>query len=94
MDVVDRFSSNMYLNCLFGPERNVEDSSDSKLPEVYKKTKGAGLPSTSLKISFKLANDMRYPAVKQIAKPMTRCTDRMNMIQKYEYFIMANRARI
>ena len=75
MDVVDRFSSNMYLNCLFGPERNVDDSNDSKLPEVYKKTKGAGLPSTSLKINFKLANDMRYPAVKQIAKPMTLCTE-------------------
>lgn len=42
------FSSNMLLNCRFGPDKNMDDISDSMFPEEYKKTKGAGLPSTSL----------------------------------------------
>jgi hypothetical protein len=50
IDVVRRFSSNMLLNCLDGPDRNVEDNNDSKLPDVYRKTKGAGFPSTNLKM--------------------------------------------
>jgi hypothetical protein len=75
IDVSRRFSSNMLLNCLAGPERKVEDNSDSKLPEVYKKTKGAGFPSTNLKMSRSDTKLIRYPAVKQIANPMTLYTE-------------------
>ncbi len=71
IDVIFRFSSNMFLNCLCGPDKNVEDNNDSKLPDVYKKTKGAGFPSTNLKMSRSDMKLMRYPAVKQIANPMT-----------------------
>lgn len=56
IDVAFLFSSNMLLNCRLGPDRNMDDMSESMLPEEYKKTNGAGFPSTSL---MKRRKDMK-----------------------------------
>jgi len=44
--------------------------SDRMLPDVYRKTKGAGLPSTSLMNSLNDMNVIRYPQVKLMANPV------------------------
>ena len=73
MDVTLLFSSNILLNCRFGPERNMDDINDMIFPEVYKKTKGAGFPSTNLMNRRKDMNVIKYPHVKHIPNPMILC---------------------
>jgi len=63
----------MYLNCFCGPLKNIDDINDMIFPEEYKKTKGAGFPSTSFTNRRKDMNVIRYPIVKHVAKPMTLC---------------------
>jgi len=48
MEVNFLFSSNIFLNCRCGPDKNTDDIRDNMLPDVYKNTNGAGFPSTSL----------------------------------------------
>ena len=73
MDVTLLFSSNILLNCRFGPERNMDDINDMIFPEVYKKTNGAGFPSTNLMNRRKDMNVIKYPHVKHIPNPMILC---------------------
>lgn len=42
----------------------MDDMSDKRLPDVYRNTKGAGFPSTSLIKSLNDMNVIRYPHVK------------------------------
>lgn len=39
-------SSNMFLNCFFGPHKNMEEKREMRLPTEYMRTKGTGFPCT------------------------------------------------
>ena len=69
IDVVLRLSSNMSLNCRLGPDKNIDDINDITLPDVYRKTKGAGFPATSLTNKRKEAKVIRYPHEKHMMNP-------------------------
>lgn len=69
IDVVLRLSSNISLNCRLGPDKNMDDINDITLPDVYRKTKGAGFPATSLTNKRKEAKVVRYPPEKHMMNP-------------------------
>ena len=51
----------------------MDDINDMIFPEVYKKTKGAGFPSTNFMNRRKDINVIKYPHVKHIPNPMILC---------------------